>query len=247
MNQAHDRHNHLAGLITAAAGGDHAAFGELHALTHDYLYHTALRLLRLPSLAEDVLQDAYLNIWLHAASFRPGQASPMTWLIAIVRNRAFSILRSNRNGIASLMSEEDPALLAEAEQGDDVDPGAQVFDALSRMRLSQAMEHLEPAQRQSIALAFGQELTHAEIACHLGVPLGTAKSWLRRGMARLRTCLEEPADVQPIQLSAASRRGASDLQPAPRRRGAAASPVNRRQGADVRRPAGPPRHAGYLP
>lgn len=248
MNLTHDRHSHLAGLITAAATGDHTAFRELHALTHDYLYHTALRLLRLPSLAEDVLQDAYLSIWLHAKSFRPGQASPMTWLIAIVRNRAFSILRSNRNGIASLMSEEDPALLAEIEQSDglDLDPGAQVYDAVARMRLEQAMARLEPAQRQSIALAFGQELTHAEIARHLGVPLGTAKSWLRRGLERLRVCLEEPGDVQPIMVSVTRRRAMVDLRPATRRRGVKAPPLTERPGAKLRRPAGP-RLAGYLP
>jgi len=207
MNLTHDRHSHLAGLITAAATGDHAAFRELHGLTHDYLYHTALRLLRLPSLAEDVLQDAYLSIWLHASSFRPGQASPMTWLIAIVRNRAFSILRSHRNGIASLMSEEDPALLAETVQGEEIDAGAQVYDTLAHMRLEQAMTRLDPAQRQSIALAFGQELTHAEIARHLGVPLGTAKSWLRRGVERLRLYMEESAAPQASKPTATQRQG----------------------------------------
>ena len=199
MNQTHDRHSHLAALIVDAASGDRAAFRELHALTHDYLYHTALRLLRLPSLAEEVLQEAYLSIWLHAASFRPGQAKAMTWLIAIVRNRALSVLRSNRSGIASLMSDEDPALLVELEADEAPDPGAQVFDALARLRLEHAMTRLEPAQRQSIALAYGQELTHAEIASHLGVPLGTAKSWLRRGLERLRVGMEEPVQRQPIR------------------------------------------------
>lgn len=238
MNLTHDRHSHLAGLITAAATGDHAAFRELHGLTHDYLYHTALRLLRLPSLAEDVLQDAYLNIWLHASSFRPGQASPMTWLIAIVRNRAFSILRSNRNGIASLMSEDDPALLAETVQGDELDAGAQVYDTLAHMRLEQAMTRLEPAQRQSIALAFGQELTHAEIARHLGVPLGTAKSWLRRGVERLRQYMEEPTQSQAIKLPPVQRRGIaldSRTEDLPTwRRSAAGKPAARKKGQPPR-------------
>ena len=199
MNQIHDRHSRLAALIAAAAGGDRAAFRELHALTHDYLYHTALRLLRLPSLAEEVLQEAYLSIWLHAASFRPGQASPMTWLITIVRNRALSVLRSHRSGIAALMVDDDPALLVEVEAQDAVDSGARVFDALARLRLEHAMTRLEPAQRQSIALAYGQELTHAEIASHLGVPLGTAKSWLRRGLERLRVGMDEPMERQPLR------------------------------------------------
>lgn len=198
MNQPPDRHSHLATLITMAASDDRAAFRELHALTHDYLYHTALRLLRLPSLAEEVLQEAYLSIWLHAASFRPGQGSPMTWLIAIVRNRVLSVLRSNRSGIASLMSDDDPAQLVE-QAADAPEPGAQVFDALARLRLERAMTRLEPAQRQSIALAYGQELTHAEIASHLGVPLGTAKSWVRRGMERLRVGMDEPVDREPVR------------------------------------------------
>lgn len=187
-----DRHTHLAALITRSAGGDRVAFREMHGLTHDYLYHTALRLLHLPSLAEDALQEAYLSIWLHARSFRPGQGSPMTWLIAIVRNRALSILRSNKNAMNTVTLDDEPALLAEMESGDELDPGAQVYAVHARERLEQALARLEPAQRQSITLAFGQELTHVEIAQHLGVPLGTAKSWVRRGLERLRLCLEEP-------------------------------------------------------
>lgn len=234
MNQTHDRHSHLAGLITAAAKGDHAAFRELHGLTHDYLYHTALRLLRLPSLAEDVLQDAYLSIWLHASSFRPGQASPMTWLIAIVRNRAFSILRSQRNGIAALMSEEDPALLAETTQVDEAH--ARVCDTLAQMRLERALTRLEPAQRQSIALAFGQELTHAEVARHLGVPLGTAKSWLRRGLERLRLHMEEPADARAIRLPPPRQGIALDAHAGqmPTWRKATGKPAARRKGQPLR-------------
>lgn len=191
-------------LITESAAGDRNAFREMHTLTHDYLYHTALRLLHLPSLAEDALQEAYLSIWLHAASFRPGQGSPMTWLIAIVRNRALSMLRSNKNAMNTVALDDDPALLAEIESGDDTDPGVQVFNVLAHARLEQALARLEPAQRHSIALAYGQELTHAEIAQHLGVPLGTAKSWVRRGLERLRLCLEEGQD-QPEPTPSARR------------------------------------------
>lgn len=247
MNLTIDRHIYLAALIVEAANGDHGAFRKLHTLTHDFLYHTALRLLRSPGLAEDVLQEAYLSIWLHAASFRPGQGSPMTWLIAIVRNRAFSALRSHRGGIASLMSEEDPALLAEVEHDDGADPDAQAFGALGRTRLEQALARLEPAQRQSIALVFNHELTHAEMARHLGVPLGTAKSWVRRALERLRISLEQadatgapkPVPVpmppperhaKPIAVSAAARpartrrpaeawrQGAANVRPAAGRR-----------------------------
>jgi RNA polymerase sigma-70 factor, ECF subfamily len=179
------RHQHLANLLAASAARDEAAFRALHALTHDYLHHVALRVLGSPSLAEEALQEAYLNIWLHAASFRRGDGSPMTWLIAIVRHRALSQLRSIPR---STEAEVDD--VAEAEASDPVGYGG----------LQRALARLEPPQRQSIALAFGRDMTHAEVARHLGVPLGTAKSWLRRGLERLRNCLEPPgATAKPAR------------------------------------------------
>ncbi|GGY97436.1 RNA polymerase sigma factor [Pseudoduganella plicata] len=182
MSSPSPRHRHLANLIVAAHA-DHAAFKALHALTREYLYHVALTLLRSPSLAEEALQEAYLSIWLHAGSFRPGVGSPMTWLIAIVRNRALSMLRSH--ACDPIIASPEAAL---AEANAEVDASA---DATGLAQLEGALMRLAPPHRQTIALAFGRDMTHAEMAQHLGVPLGTAKSWLRRGLERLRTCLEE--------------------------------------------------------
>lgn len=178
-----ERYRHLAALIAATAGADHAAFQALHALTHDCLYGVALRRMRCPGMAEDVLQDAYLSIWVHAGTFRPGGGSPMTWLIAIVEHRALSVLRSQRRA---------PVIFGIEVEG--TDRHGEAHEPVPRARLTRALARLEPAQRQSIALAFGREMTHAEVARHMGVPLGTAKSWLRRGLERLRACLE-PATV----------------------------------------------------
>jgi len=179
-----ERHHHLAALIAASAGTDHRAFQALHALTHGYLYRVALRRMRCPGMAEDVLQDAYLSIWLHAGTFRPGSGSPMTWLIAIVEHRALSVLRSQCRA---------PVIFG--AEGEGTDRHDEAPDPVPQARLTWALARLEPAQRQSIALAFGREMTHAEVARHMGVPLGTAKSWLRRGLERLRTCLEPAAAV----------------------------------------------------
>lgn len=181
--ERHRERHHLAALIAATAGADHAAFRALHALTHDYLYRVALRRMGCPGMAEDVLQEAYLSIWLHAGMFRPGSGSPMTWLIAIVEHRALSVLRSQRRA---------PVIFSDAAEGADMP--AETHE-VPQARLTGALARLEPAQRQSIALAFGREMTHAEVARHMGVPLGTAKSWLRRGLERLRACLEPAAAV----------------------------------------------------
>lgn len=191
-----DRHGRLSALITAAAAGDERAFTELHRLTHSYLHHVALRLLRVPSVADEVLQDAYLSIWLHAGSFRPGEGSPMTWLIAIVRHRALSVLRSAREGDLAWTGDDEfeRAECAAEDAGE-----AETADLIQCLRLREAMGKLDPAHRNSLALAFGQEMTHMEMARHMAVPLGTVKSWVRRGLSRLRHYLEHPVDVAPLR------------------------------------------------
>ncbi|MBB3221220.1 RNA polymerase sigma factor [Pseudoduganella umbonata] len=202
MNTTTDRRTHLADLLIASGAGNERAFSELHALTNQYLYHVALRLLGAPSCAEEVLQDAYVNIWTHARRFRPGEGSPMTWLIAIVRNGALSRLRSRRLEQQRTEAAAEAAWLAELaiDDSDASDPIRQAFYDTLRRRLPEALARLEPAQRQSIALTFGQGMPHAELSAHMDAPLGTVKSWLRRGMARLRENLvQEPAagTVQP--------------------------------------------------
>jgi RNA polymerase sigma-70 factor (ECF subfamily) len=201
MKNITDRRALLAELLVASGTGNERAFNELHALTHQYLHHVALRLLGTPSCADEVLQEAYVNIWTHAARFRPGEGSPMTWLIAIVRNGALSQLRSRRIEQQRAEAAAELAWLDEVAmaQGDETDPIQQAFYVTARHRLPEALAQLEPAQRQSIALAYGQGMPHAELSVHMNAPLGTVKSWLRRGVARLRESLVQepvaPADA----------------------------------------------------
>lgn len=191
MNTITDRRGRLVELLCAVAAGSEPAFTELHGLTHSYLHHVALRVMVSPAQAEEVLQEAYVTVWTQAHRFDPALGSAMTWLITVVRNHALSALRSQRLERQCLSLSEDPALLEEAAALDPEagDPIRQAFHATLRSRLPAALAQLEPAQRQSIALTFQRGMAHAELAQHMNAPLGTVKSWLRRGMARLADCL----------------------------------------------------------
>ena len=191
METITERRVHLADLLSAVAGGSERAFTELHGLTRGYLYHVAFRLLGSTVHAEEALQEAFVNVWTGAHRFRPGLGSPMTWLITIVRNQSLSLLRSQRLEQTWVLAVDDPAALEEAAaaDSDDADPIRQAFYASLRERLPAALARLEPAQRQSIALTYGRGMAHAELAQHLDAPLGTVKSWLRRGLARLNDAL----------------------------------------------------------
>jgi RNA polymerase sigma-70 factor, ECF subfamily len=187
MENIIERRNQLSKLLVAAGRGNEQAFEALHAATHAYLYHVALRVLGTPALAEEVLQDAYLSVWLQAKRYQPELGSAMTWLITVVRNQAISALRGQRIeqhtvSLSAGTKNLENMLTTEDEESD---PIRQSFYASARMRLPRALEGLEPAQRQAIALTFGQGLAHAELSIHMDAPLGTVKSWLRRGMARL--------------------------------------------------------------
>jgi len=173
----------LGELLSRSALGDRAAFARLYQATSSKLYGVALRILRREDWAEEVLQECYVSVWRHAAEYRPGLAAPMTWMTSIVRNRCLDWLR--RPNPEPL----DDEALQEIESGN---PGPLTLLEQGRdsAALARCLRGLEPKQRQAIALAFFDGLSHAELAQHLREPLGTVKTWVRRGLARLRTCLE---------------------------------------------------------
>jgi RNA polymerase sigma-70 factor, ECF subfamily len=170
-------------LVARSAQGDRAAFGELYQATSAKLYGVALRILRREDWAEEVLQECYVSLWRHAPDYRPALAAPMTWMTSIVRNRCLDWLRRphpeplDDEAVQSIES-DNPGPLAVLEQGRD------------SAALARCLRGLEARQRQAIALAFFDGLSHAELARHLREPLGTVKTWVRRGLARLRSCLE---------------------------------------------------------
>jgi RNA polymerase sigma-70 factor (ECF subfamily) len=203
MENIIERRNQLAKLLVTAGRGDEQAFESLHIATHSYLYHVALRVLGTPALAEEVLQEAYLSVWLQAKRYRPELGSAMTWLITVVRNQAISALRGQRieQNTVSLSDGTkhlEDTLTTDSEESD---PIRQAFYASARTRLPRALASLEPAQRQAITLTYGHGMAHAELSMHMDAPLGTVKCWLRRGMTRLNKHIapEHSAPLAPTR------------------------------------------------
>jgi RNA polymerase sigma-70 factor (ECF subfamily) len=186
----------LSALLARAGIGDRAAFAQLYRATSSHLYAVVLRINRDRAQAEEVLQEVYVNLWRAAAGFDAAQGQPLTWLTSIARNRAIDSLRRQQS---------QPRLQSSTTYGDDDDserdmlnehpddaPGP--LELLSRASdaraLAACLERLSSAQRQSVALAFYDGLSHAEVAARMRQPLGTVKSWVRRALITLRGCLD---------------------------------------------------------
>ncbi|AWL04340.1 sigma-70 family RNA polymerase sigma factor [Massilia oculi] len=189
----------LVNLLARVALRDQQAFKELYDLTSAHLYGVALRYLRTASTAEDILQEAYINVWQQAGTYAATLSAPMTWLISVVRNKSLDHLRKFKREMESTVQSID-AVDAGAEGqvdaiADHADPHELFSAATEAMVLKRCVAQLDAPQRQSLALAFYDGLSHSELAEHLRVPLGTAKAWVRRGLERLRKCIE--AQRQP--------------------------------------------------
>ena len=178
----------LARLLARVAMHDRVAFEQVYRLTCDHLLGLAHGILNRRDRAEDVLQEAFINVWHGAAGFNPALATPMTWLINIVRNKAIDKLRSGRAERDATVELDDEALAQRADPA--LQPQALLEDSLLRARIGACMAGLQPAQRQALALAYFRGLVHSEIAETLGAPLGTVKAWVRRGSDKLRVCLQ---------------------------------------------------------
>jgi RNA polymerase sigma-70 factor (ECF subfamily) len=174
----------LAGLLAATARGDRAAFAKLYLLSSPKLFGVALRIVRREDWAEDVLQECYVRIWSHAREYRPGLAAPMTWMASIVRNRCLDWLRRPNPEVPDL----DGALIDGAPSANP-GPLAELERSSEAQALARCLNGLEAKQRQAIALAFFEGLSHSELARHMREPLGTVKTWVRRGLLRLKACL----------------------------------------------------------
>ncbi|MES2611856.1 MAG: sigma-70 family RNA polymerase sigma factor [Pseudomonadota bacterium] len=188
--------NHpLPELMARVALQDRAAFKSLYQATCASLFSVALRILRNENWADDVLQEAYVNIWHNAAAYRPGAGAPMTWMINIVRNKAIDALRSRKAELAATtdLGDEAPDLAADAAH----EPQQQLDDSLVKAKIAGCMGALPAAQRQALALAYYRGMVHTEIAQVLNAPLGTAKGWVRRGLEQLKSCLEAAGVAQP--------------------------------------------------
>ncbi|MEO7564422.1 MAG: sigma-70 family RNA polymerase sigma factor [Sphingomicrobium sp.] len=173
----------LAAIVRSVAGGDRTAMATLYQRTSAKLFGICVRLLGSEAEAEEVLQDVYITVWGKAASFDSAKASPITWLSVLARNRSIDRLRRRRVKFEDLDAANDIA---------DPDPSAfeLAAQAEDRGRLSDCLDELDERPRQMIRSAFIDGATYSELAKIESVPLGTMKSWIRRGLQNLRGCLE---------------------------------------------------------
>ncbi|MEE8286793.1 MAG: sigma-70 family RNA polymerase sigma factor [Gammaproteobacteria bacterium] len=173
-------------LLAATAQGDRRAFGRLYRLTSGRLFALALQILKRRELAEDVLQEAYLTVWSKAAQQHAGRASSFAWMATIVRHRAIDRLRARTKDpepVADITLVSDSIVAEVADE-------REILAALSAS-VRQCLERLDQNRRGAILLAYYHGMTHEEIAAQLDTPLGTTKSWVRRGLLQLKGCLEQ--------------------------------------------------------
>lgn len=175
----------LDALLLSVAEGDRTAFESLYRAASSRLFGICLRLLQDRAEAEDVLQEVFVAIWNKAHQFDPGRAGAAAWLATIARNRAVDRLRTlpARGALAPIDVAEDV-----------VDGGASPLQTATaaddRARLEACMEQLEPRRRSLIRAAFFDGSTYEELAERIASPLGSVKSWIRRGLLQLRGCLD---------------------------------------------------------
>lgn len=178
----------LARWLARVALRDAQAFEALYRATSNHLLGLAHGILLRREWAEEVLQEAFMNVWYGAQGYNPQIASPMTWLINIVRNKAIDRLRSGRALREGSVDIDDEVLNLPADAA--TRPDACFEQSLAKAHVDRCMDELASTQRQAVALAYYRGLVHSEIADALGAPLGSVKAWVRRGIDRLRGCLE---------------------------------------------------------
>jgi len=181
----------LQHLLGRMALGDRAAFRRLYDATAPSLFGVALRIVRQRDRAEEVLQDAFVNVWNRAGGYQAALSQPMTWLTAIVRNRALDELRGSARHAADSLDDEQGA----PHEIEDARPNPQglLEQAADALAIRGCLDEIEGPQRQCLALAYYHGFSHSEVAGHIGSPIGSVKVWLRRGLDKLRRCLDKLA------------------------------------------------------
>ena len=174
--------------LTDVARKDANAFRSLYDATSPKLFGFALRILIKRETAEEVLQESFVSIWNNAASYQASLAAPMTWMTTIVRNKAFDVLRRVGHLVEIDADTFDKEVMDALESADPTP-----IDALQLTQDAKALAgcfaRLEGLHRQAIAMAFYHDMSHSEVAEQMKLPIGTIKTWIRRGLERLRTCL----------------------------------------------------------
>ena len=174
----------LQSLLSRCASLDSAALERLYEVASPILFACLTRMLRRRALAEEALQDVFVSIWQRAAQYSAARGRPMAWMMSIARYRAIDLLRHERSAPVLV-----PDLPERADMSDDSRDDSAPWMPAGGL-LERCLKLLSEQQRNSLELAFVGGNSHEDIARLTGNPLGTVKSWIRRGLASLRQCLE---------------------------------------------------------
>jgi len=177
-------------LLARIAAGDNAAFRRLYTRYSPALFPLAIRLLGDNGAAEEALQDTFVKIWRHAPLYDARLSRPFTWAVTILRRTCIDHLRKNRHASRTTPLPDDDTAPAELSTGENIRRTAEVRETTGRLRT--ALAALAPPQRDALELALFSTLTHPEIAARLAQPIGTIKTWIRRGLLDLRATLNDP-------------------------------------------------------
>jgi RNA polymerase sigma-70 factor, ECF subfamily len=174
----------LVWVLGAVGRGDEVAFERLYEATRAKLYGVLLRILGNSTLAEEVMHETYLKVWRMADQFDPATASPITWMVAMARNRAIDIVR--KRGDVSIDEEPDaPEPTAEAPP-----PLARREMTAELKRLLSCLGRLDPEKQRIVLLAYYSGWSRDQLAVKLDIPVNTIKTWLRRSLLEIRECME---------------------------------------------------------
>ncbi|SES26394.1 RNA polymerase sigma-70 factor, ECF subfamily [Rhizobium sp. NFR03] len=173
----------LTTALAACAKGDRTALRGIFDREAGRLVTVAERIVRRRDLAEEVVQESFIRIWTQAHQYQPDRGSARGWIYAIVRNRALNLLRDGKREYTV----EDVEVLRERDQVDHVMAAWHQLDRTSR--LHDCLGALDETKRRGILMAYIGGYSHGEIAGRLRIPLGTTKSWIRRGLSALRECM----------------------------------------------------------
>lgn len=177
----------LADWLARCALNDRRSFEQLYRATSAQLFGLILRIVKQQDIANEVLQESYVKIWNRASDYSVNKAAPMTWMGTIARNHAIDTLRRGNQQPDTVDEPVDELVwLAEDNPG----PEEQAHDQQRNAALYQCLNQLEGKQKQAMLMAYFQGLTHEELSAQLATPMGTVKSWIRRGLQRLKQCLE---------------------------------------------------------
>ena len=174
----------LVWLLGAVARGDETAFERLYEATRAKLYGVLVRILGRPALAEEVMEETYLKVWKMADQFDPATASPITWMVAMARNRAIDIVR--RQGDIAI--DEEPEAAPEPA-ADTPAPLARREMTAELKRLLGCLGRLDPEKQRIVLLAYYSGWSRDHLANKLDIPVNTIRTWLRRSLLEIRECM----------------------------------------------------------